>query len=114
MMLATGSEQNRHAKRHDCAEADPPGKFHAPGASSVEYTDCAPKMLGDAVRQTAQYRDDDEADNHGDDVAEIVAAAFGKHSAEKNPEQRAIGVTEIPEHNRDDPHIRDARSRDRK
>ena len=32
---------------------------------------------GDVVRQTAQNRDDDEADNHRDDVAEIVAARFG-------------------------------------
>ena len=31
----------------------------------------------DVVRQAAQNRDDDEADDHGDDVAEIVAARFG-------------------------------------
>jgi hypothetical protein len=51
---------------------------------------------GDAIRQPTQYRNDNEADNHCDDVAKIVAAAFGKNSAEKDPEQRAICVTEIP------------------
>ena len=60
---------------------------------------------GDAIRQATQYRNDNEADNHCHDVAEIVAAAFGKNSAEKDPEQRAICVTEDSQRNRDDPHI---------
>ena len=64
-----------------------------------------PKIPGDTIRQATQNRDDNKANNHCDDVAEIVSAAFGKYSAKKDPEQRAIGVAEDSQAHRDDPHI---------
>jgi len=86
MMLAARSEQDRHGKRDDGAEADPPRKcgHREPAWLSIQLRT---EDTGDAIRQPTQYRDDDEADDHSDDVSEIVAAAFGKNSAEKDPEQ---------------------------
>jgi hypothetical protein len=43
---------------------------------------CA-KDIRKAIGQPAQDCDDDEADDHGDDVAEIIATSLGEHSAEK-------------------------------
>src|SRR5882762_5356185 len=89
MMFVAGTEQNRHTKREDGAEADPPRKreHREPARLSIQLRT---EDTGDAIRQATQYRNDNEADNHCDDVAEIVAAAFGENSAEKDPEQRAI------------------------
>src|SRR6267378_3992257 len=103
-MLTPSSEQNRDKKRDDGAEADPPRKreHREPARLSIQLRT---EDTGDAIRQPTQYRDDDEADDHSDDVSKIVAAAFGKNSAEKDPEQRAISVTEDSQRNRDDPHI---------
>jgi hypothetical protein len=39
----------------------------------------------DVVRQTAQNCDHDEADDHRNNVAEIVAAPLGENSPEKDP-----------------------------
>ena len=75
-MLAAGSEQNGDEEGHDRAEADPPRKFHdgQPGRLGIKF---AAENSGDVVRQAAQNRDNDKADNHRDDIAEVVAARFG-------------------------------------
>src|SRR6266403_2576839 len=85
MMLATSPEQNRNAKRDDGAEADPPRKceHREPAWLSIQLRT---EDTGDAIRQPTQYRNNDETDDHRDDVAEVIAAALGKNSAEKNPE----------------------------
>ena len=81
----------------------------SPEASSAADKRLLPKDSRDVVRQSAQDRDDDKARDHGDDVAAIVPARLGKHSAKKHTEKRAVGVAENPEHDRDDADIRDAR-----
>src|SRR5439155_15903618 len=103
-MLAASPEQNGNEESHDRAEADPPRKreHREPARLNIQLRT---EDTGDAIRQATQYRNDNEADNHCDDVAEIVAAALGKNSAEKDPEQRAIRVAENSQRNRDDPHI---------
>src|SRR5438552_8419637 len=103
-MLAAGLEQNRQRKSDDGAETNPPGKFdhRQPRRLRVEL---APEKSGDVVGQTTQDRDNDEADNHVDDVAAVVAAALGNNSAEKNTKQRAVRVTKNPQHDRYDPHV---------
>ena len=75
-MLAGSPEKNRHGKRDDCSEANPPRKFHhgQPAGLRVEVR---PNYPGDVVRQTAQDRHDQETDNHGDNVAAIVPARLG-------------------------------------
>lgn len=100
-MLARRPETNRDEKRDDGSETNPPREFHhrQPRRLFVEF--CA-EDSGDVVRQSAQDRHDDEAGHHGDDVAAIVAAHFREHSAKENAEERAVGVAENAEDDRDD------------
>src|SRR5438552_2619489 len=104
-MLAAGPEKNRHAKGDDSAEADPPWKFHhrQPAWLGIKF---AAKNSGDVVGKTTQDRNDYKADDHGNNVAEVVAALPGENSAEKDPEQRAISVAENSEHDRNDADVR--------
>src|SRR5207247_9820015 len=101
MMLAASPEQNGDEESDDRPEADPPRKreHREPARLSIQLRT---EDTGDAIRQATQYRNDNEADDHGDDVAEIVAETFGKNSAEKDPEQRPICVTEDSQCNRSD------------
>src|ERR1700720_2383606 len=104
-MRATSPEKNRHEKRNDASEADPPRKFHRREPWRIDVGNLA-EQSRDSVRQIAQDRNDDEANDHGDDVATIVAARFGEHAGEENSEDRAVGVTINPEHDRNDAHVR--------
>ena len=80
MTNVASSEQNRHGKRDDCAEANPPGKCHhrQPARLRVQLT---AEQAGDVVRKTTQNRDDDEAQDHRDDVSHVVTAPLGEHPA---------------------------------
>ena len=104
-MVGAGPEQNRHKKRDHRAEADPPGKFHQGQPVRLGVKFCA-EDSGDAVWQSAQDRDNDEADDHRHDVANIVTAAFAEHSAQEYAEKRAVGVAENSEDYWDDAHFR--------
>ena len=100
-MAACGSEKDRDEKGHDRAEEDPPGKFHErePVGLLVEFR---VENVGNLIRQAAQDRDDDEAGDHGEDVAPVVAASSRQHSGEKDTEERSVGVSKNAEHDRDD------------
>src|SRR5215468_7897406 len=104
-MLAAIPEQNRHGKRDDGAETDPPGEFHQrqPAGLRVQLT---AEYAGELIWQTAQNCNDDETDDHRDDVSEVVAASFGEHAAQENAEQRSVRVAENSEHDGNDAHIR--------
>src|SRR6266516_5024003 len=104
VMLAAGSEQNRHTKRDNGSEADPPGEYQDGQPARLRVSSRSEKS-GDAVRQTAQDGDNDETDNHGEDVSKIIAASLCEYSAEKNTQERPVSVTKNSEHDRDDPHI---------
>ena len=71
-MLATSPEQDRHTKSDDRSKANPPGKcqYRQPTRLLVELR---AENTGDAIGQSAQDRDDDEAGDHGNDVAGVVA-----------------------------------------
>src|SRR5262245_55817256 len=103
-MFGAGLEKDRHAKRDDGAEAYPPGKFHQrePPRLRVKF---AAEDAGDVVGQTAQDCNDYEANDHRENVTKIVAAAFGKNSAEKYTKQRTVSVAENSKHDRNDAHI---------
>ncbi len=60
-----------------------------------------------SVVQSALESDDDEAAEHGDDVADFVAAPPGEEADEENAEQRAVYVAEDSEHDRDDARVED-------
>ena len=79
-MLAARLERNRHGKRDDGPEADPPGEYHhrQPARLTVQLT---AEQAGNVVWQTAQNRDDNEACDHREDVSKVVAAPFGEHPA---------------------------------
>src|SRR5207249_843139 len=81
-----------------------PWKFHhrQPARLRVEL---AAENSGDVVRQTAQNCDDDKADDHRNDVAEIIASGFSQHAGKKNAEHRAVGVTVNSQNDWDDPYI---------
>src|SRR5436190_22513604 len=83
MMFAPRPEKNRHAERDDSAEANPPGKFHywQPARLLVELS---AENAGDVVGKTAQNRDNDEADDHGDNVTAVIAARLGQHARKEN------------------------------
>src|SRR5439155_27247507 len=80
LMVALSPEQDGHAKRDDCAEANPPGKFHYRKPARLRISGRSEKPR-DIVRQPAQNCDHDEADDHGEDVAKIIAAFPGEYSA---------------------------------
>src|SRR5439155_26340451 len=72
VMFTSAPEQNRHGKRDDGAEADPPGKFHhrQPIRLRVQLT---AEQAGNFIWKTTQNRNDDEAYDHRDDVSQVVA-----------------------------------------
>src|SRR5581483_1075901 len=82
-MLALRPEKNRHRKSDDCSEANPPREFHQRQPAWLFVKLCA-EDARDVVRQSAQDGDDDEADDHGDDVAAIIATSFGENAAEEH------------------------------
>jgi len=75
-MFAAGPEKNRHKKRDDGAETDPPWKcqYRKPTRLLVELR---AENTGDAIGQSAQDGDDGKANDHGNDVAAIVPARPG-------------------------------------
>ena len=81
-MFAARPEKNRYRESDDCSETNPPGKFHYREPARLRVELCA-KDIREAIGKPAQDCDDDEADDHGDDVAEIVATSLSEHSAEK-------------------------------
>ena len=87
-MLAGRPEKNCHRKSDDCSEANPPREFHYRQPVRLRVK-ARPKYPGDVVWQSAQDRDYDEADDHGDNIAAIVAASFGENSAEKTSRSEA-------------------------
>src|SRR5439155_10995957 len=105
MLRACSPKQNRHEKRDDCPEANPPGEFHYREPARLRISSRCEKPR-DIVRQPAQNCDHDEADDHGEDVAKIITAFPGEYSAKKNAEERAISVSEDAEDDRDNTHIR--------
>src|SRR3981081_668315 len=104
VMLAVSPEKNRHEKRDDCSEADPPREFHGRKPVWPDVGDF-PKRSRNRVRQIADDRDDDEAGDHGENVSEIVAARFRQHAGEKNAENGAVGVTVNSDHDWNDAHV---------
>src|SRR2546423_15571240 len=99
--LAVRPEKNCHQKSDDRSEADPPREFHywEPAWLFVKFR---ANQGRDLIRQSAQDRHDDEAADHGDDVAAVVPARLGQHAPEKDAEDRAVGVPANSEHDRDD------------
>jgi hypothetical protein len=87
-MLAASPEQNRHKKGDNRSETNPPREFHYRQPVRLRVK-ARPKYPGDVVWQSAQDRDYDEADDHGDNIAAIVAASFGENSAEKTSRSEA-------------------------
>src|SRR5438046_9196209 len=104
-MLAASPEKNRHRKSDDCSEASPPGKFHGWKPGGFDVSNFA-EQSRDRIQEIAQDRDDDEAGNHGDDVAAIIAARFRKHAGQENAEHRTVGVTTNSDPHTDDYQIR--------
>ena len=72
-MLAVCPEKNRHEKRDDGSEADPPREFHGWEPMWPDVRDF-PKRSRNRVRQIADDRDNDKADDHGENISKIVAA----------------------------------------
>src|SRR5713226_9320828 len=105
LTLAGCPEKNGHGKRDDCSETNPPREFHHRQPARLWVKLCA-EDAGDRVGQSAEDSDDDEADDHGKNVAEIITAPFREHAAQKYAEKRAVSVPENAEHDRDDPHFR--------
>src|SRR5437870_3792622 len=105
IMLAASLEQDCHAKCDNGSEANPPGEFHYREPARLRISSRSEKPR-DIVRQSAQNCDHDEADDHGEDVAKIIAASPGEYSAKKDAEERAISVSEDAEDDRDNTHIR--------
>src|SRR5438552_805852 len=97
--LAVRPEKNCHQKSDDRSEADPPREFHywEPAWLFIKFRADHGR---DLIRQSAQDRHDDEAADHGDDIAAVVPARLGQHSRKKDTEQRAVGVAENPKHDR--------------
>src|SRR5439155_27132944 len=105
IMLAASLEQNRDTKRDNGSEADPPGEYQHREPARLHISSRSEKPR-DIVRQPAQNCDHDEADDHGEDVAKIIAASPGEYSAYKDAQERAIRISEAAENDRDDTHIR--------
>ena len=56
-------------------------------------------------RQAAPDRHAEEAGEHGDEIAALGAALFRGQAEQENAEERAVGVAEDAEHDRDDPRV---------
>src|SRR3954451_8004347 len=104
LMASGGPKQDRDKESDDRAEENPPRKFHH-GQPFRLFVKLAAENFGNLVRQTAQDCDGDETQNHGEDVPEIVSAAFRQHADEEAPKKRAVGVTENSQDDRDDPNF---------
>jgi hypothetical protein len=78
LMLVACFEQDCDRKCDDCAEANPPWKFHKwqPAWLRVQLT---AQQAGDVVWETTQNGNDDEACDHRDDVSQVIAASPGEH-----------------------------------
>ena len=98
------TEQDRHKKRDDCSETNPPRECHHRKPVRLRISGCS-ENPSDVVRQSAQNRDDNKANDHRQNVPAIVPASFGQHPCEKNAEDRAVSVTVNSQNDRDDPDI---------
>src|SRR2546423_10478345 len=105
VMLVASPEKNRHRKSDDGSEANPPREFQQ-GQPIRLGVELAAEKFGDLVWQAAENRDHDKPNDHREDVASIVSASFGQHAGEKYSENRAVGITVNPEHDRNNAHIR--------
>ena len=104
-MLASSLEENRHGKRDDGPEADPPRPLDRRKPGWLDVCDL-PENSGNRIEQIADDRDEKKAGDHSNDISGVIAALFGKNSAEENPKQWPVRVSKNAQDDRDDPHVR--------
>ena len=64
-----------------------------------------PKIPATPFGNPLKIATQDEAEDHGEDVPEIVAPIFRQHSGKEDAKERAVGVAKNSEHDRDDPDV---------
>ena len=104
-MLASGLEKNRHGKRDDGPEADPPRPLDRRKPGWLDVGDL-PENSGNRIEQIADERDKKKAGDHGNNISGVIAALFGKNSAEENPKQWPVRVSKNAQDDGDDPDVR--------
>src|SRR4051794_3443647 len=104
LVAALGPEQDRDAEGHNRSEEDPPGKFHDGQPIGLRVILSA-KEVGDLVRQAAKDRDRNEAEDHGENVTEIVSTPLRQHPCEEDAEKRTIGISKNTQDDRDNSHV---------
>src|SRR5205809_7731627 len=70
------TEQDRHKKRDDCSETNPPRECHHRKPVRLRISGCS-ENASDGGRQSAPDGHDGEANDHGKHVDEIVPALRG-------------------------------------
>src|SRR5438552_4313555 len=97
-MFAVSPEKNRHRKSDDGSETDPPGKFHGGQPIRLHVSD-TPENSGDPVQQIANDGNEEKADDHCENIAQIAAASLSEHSTKKHAKEWTVGVSENAQNN---------------
>src|SRR4051794_34182283 len=104
-MNAFTPEANRHRKRDDCPEEDPPRELKLRPTRRRSVSD-APENPGNCVRQVANQRDAGKAREHREHIAGVAPSSPREDATEEDAEQRTVRITIDPQHDGDDAHRR--------